>query len=128
MKKLVVIFTLGFVCSLLTGICTAQQGSSVPAEVCGAIEQYVAQINSTAAITVKADREAQSTSALKVLNQVLSKYKQDTVSAKANEFAEYSERAAACDPSDPKFGNILEKQLQLRSWLQNVCMPYTTAR
>jgi hypothetical protein len=128
MKRLFFVYTLGLMCLFLAESSSAQQGSSVPAEVCAAIEQYVAQINSTAAITVKADREAQYASALKTLTEVLTKHKQDTIIAKAAELADYSEQAAACDPSDPKFGGILEKRLQSRAWLQNVCMPYTTAR
>lgn len=106
----------------------AQQAPTMPTDVCQAIEVYVAQINTAGSLTAKAERERLYASSLKDLNGVLKRYGKQDLSTKASEFADYTEQVTSCDPTNSTFGALVEKQLQSRAWLQNLCMPYTTAR
>lgn len=128
MKRLVICSIIGLIYSFYVIPSGAQQGPSVPTEVCQAIEQYVAQIDSASAIDSRKQREALYASALKDLNEVLNKTRQLGLYVKASDFANFSEQAISCDPSDANFASFLEKKLQSRTWLQNLCMPYTTSR
>jgi hypothetical protein len=106
----------------------AQSSSQVPEEVCQAIEQCVAQINVAGAIRDKSTRQQQYSNALSTLTPVLKRYGKENLSTQAAEFAQYTELVAGTDPTDAKFGELVEKRLKSRALLQNICMPYTTTR
>jgi hypothetical protein len=128
MKRQLLCSILGLICLAMASIAEAQPGSAVPAEVCQAIDQYVAQIYTAGAGTDKAARQEQYSAALKPLTAVLKRRSMDHLLSQATEFAQYTELVASTDPTDAKFGELLEKRLKSGAALQEVCMPYTTKR
>lgn len=119
---------LGMICLAMASIVGAQQGSGVPAEVCQAIDQYVAEIYTVGAGTDKAARQDQYSVALQRLSAVLKKHNKDQVVTQAAEFAQYTELVASTDPTDAKFGELVSKRLKSGAALQDLCLPYTTKR
>jgi hypothetical protein len=104
------------------------ESSTVPADVCKAIEQYVARVNTIGALSDKAERQGYYSKALSDLEPVIRRYKMDPLLPMAKEFAEATELVTVTDPVDGKFGELTDKRLKSRAALQNLCMPYTTAR
>ena len=128
MKREVLLFIMGLICLASPSIAGAQQSSKIPADVCQAIEQYVAQINVAGAGKDKFTRQQEYAAALNTLTAVLKRYGKDNISTQANEFARYTELVAVTDATDAKFGELVDKRLKSRAALQDICMPYTTAR
>jgi hypothetical protein len=128
MIRRILISIVGLICLTSAATSGAQKGATVPAEVCQAIEQYVAQINTAGTLKEKAARDESCAAALKALNEVLKRYGKNNLSAQASEFAKYSELVASTDPTDANFGELVSKRLKSRAVLQELCMPYTTGR
>ncbi len=128
MKRQLLCFILGLICLATASIAGAQQISGVPAEVCQALDHYVAAIYTAGAETDKAARQEQYSAALKTLTEVLKRHSKDHLLTQATGFAQYTELVASTDPTDAKFGEHLEKRLKSGAALQDLCMPYTTKR
>jgi hypothetical protein len=119
---------LGIICLAMVSIADAQQSSDMPAAVCQALEHYVAQINSTVAVSEKPARQEHYTVALSALTPVLKQYKKDQLLAQAAEYAQYCELVTAADPTNPKLGELLDKKLKLGAALQGLCLPSPSSR
>jgi hypothetical protein len=116
------------VCLAMASIAGGQQNSGVPAEVCQAIEKFVATVNTSGAVKDKKERQKQYSVALESLAAVIKRYGSDNLLQQAREFVEYTELIADTDPTDPRFSDFLAKRIKSGGNLQSLCMPYTTSR
>ncbi|MFH0824392.1 MAG: hypothetical protein V2B18_16690 [Pseudomonadota bacterium] len=123
MKIRIIGLLAGLFCLLAVCMSFAQQKSSLPEDVCNAIEQYVAQITVAGTGKDKAARLERYSSALKALTEVLKRHKKDDLLKSAEEFAKCTEDVAGVDPTNAKFGEFTQKKLLAGSALKALCMP-----
>ncbi len=71
MKRQILISILVLIGLTSAAISGAQQKSTLPAQVCQAIEQYVAEINTAGTLKTKAAREEQYAASMTALTKVL---------------------------------------------------------
>lgn len=128
MKRLILWLIAAALFPAMALVAVAQDSSTVPADVCKAIEQYVARVNTIGTLSDKSARQEYYSKALSDLEPVIKRYKMDRLLPLATEFSQYTELVAVTDPVDAKFGEVTDKRLKSRAALQNICMPYTTAR
>lgn len=128
MKRLAFCAILYVVCLAMASIAGGQQSSSIPADVCQAIEKFVATVNTAGAVKDKMERQKQYSVAIESLAAVVKRYGTDNLLQQATEFAEYTELIADTDPTDARFSDFVAKRIKSGGNLQSLCMPYTTSR
>jgi hypothetical protein len=128
MKNRITGNVIGLICLAVVSIAGAQQAPNIPAEVCQSLEQYVARVNSAGVESAMRVRQEQYDAALTTLSTVLKRHGMADLLTKATEFANATEAMAVTDPTNAQFGDLVSKKLKSGAALQDVCMPYTTAR
>jgi hypothetical protein len=98
------------------------------AEVCRAIEHFIAQIDSARGFRDKAVREEKYASAQKSLAEVLKRHDNLALLSVASEYARYTELVASGDPKDAKLDELLENRLKSRTALLELCTDYVSRR
>lgn len=114
----------------------AQQDTSVAktstnqltAEVCKAIEGYVARIDAARSIKEKDRREERYRQALESLTAVLKSQGETGLLAEAAQYAQFCEIVVSSDPTNPQFDVMVDKRLKTRSKLLQPCEGYTSTR
>lgn len=136
MSKLVVWILVGTICAGLPMIAQAQQGSGgaksssaqLPAEVCKAMERYVAQIDAARSLKEKTLREEKYREGLEGLTAVLKPRGETSLLAQAEEYARLCEAVVTADSTNPKLDEMVNKRLMTRSQLLQRCEDYTSTR
>lgn len=135
MARLAVWVLVGTICAGMLTIAAAQQGtgsakssSQLPAEVCQAMEQYVASIDAARSKKEKTVRREKYGKALQALTAVLKPLGESALLAQAEAYVQYSEQVVVGDPSNPKFDEMVDTRLKTRSALLQRCEGYTSTR
>jgi len=136
MKQLTLCLALGAIFLALVSAGIAQQSgaagkapaSKLPDEVCKAIEQYVAGIDSARTVRDKAEREEKYAAAQKALVPVLSRFGKTYLLEEITVYAQHCEEVATADPTDAKFEKLVAQRLGTRSKLLEWCSSYTPTR
>jgi hypothetical protein len=128
MKNRITGTVIGLICLAVVSIAGAQQASNIPAEVCQAIEQFVARVNSAGVESAARVRQEQYDSALNTLATVVKRHGMPDLLNKATEFANATEAMAVTDSTNARFSELVSKKLKAGEVLQEMCMPYTTSR
>lgn len=136
MKRLVQWLMLGTICLAIVSFAVAQGGTGkaksnskqLPAEVCKAIEQFIAQIDSARSVKEKAAREAKFAKAQDELAMVLKRNDKLALLSEASAYIRYTELVVSGDAKDANLDELLQKRLETRSGLLGLCTSYTTTR
>ena len=102
---------------------TNQPSSSVklPADVCQAVQQYVAKIDAARSMNEASKREQTYAQAQKQLEPVLQRHKQMAIADMGSEYAKLTETVVKTDSTDPKLPKLLDERLALRAKLLDHC-------
>jgi hypothetical protein len=135
MKLTMVWLTVGAVCLAVASMGVAQQTGgagkepgSLPDEVCKAIEQYIAGIDSARTARDKAERDGKYAAAQQALAPVLTRSGKASLLAEITMYAQQSELVAAADPTDANFEKLVAQRLSTRSKLLGWCSSFTPTR
>ncbi len=137
MKRLALCLILGMICMVMVSFAGAQEragkarpsSKGLPPEVCKAIEQYVAKIDSARAVKDMAARTRKYGEAALELAAVLNpRSDKDALLTLAADYVTYTERVVAGDAKDANLDELLEKRLNTRTKLLEMCSSYTTTR
>ncbi len=136
MKRVWLGLIVGLICLGMMAIAGGQQGTGkgqasprdLPAAVCQAIEQYIAKIDAARSIGDKTQRTEKLSAAQDELASVLKRNDSTSLLSQASAYARYTELMASTDPTDTKFGELVEQRLNSRAALLEACSSYTTSR
>jgi hypothetical protein len=139
MKRLALCLILGIVCMGMVSYAEAQEkagkgkssSKTLPSEVCKAIEQYVAKIDAARAVKDPATRSGMYFEAAAALQDPASMLKgpdKDNVLSIAANYAGYTEMVVSGDAKDAHLDTVLEKRLNARTELLEMCSSYTSTR
>lgn len=135
MARLLVWLLVGTICAGMLTIAAAQQGtgsakssSQLPAEVCQAMEQYVAGIDAARSMKEKKVRQEKYRKALEELAAVLKPRGETALVSQAEAYAQLSEQVVVADPSNQRFDEMVDARLKTRSALLQRCENYTSTR
>ncbi len=136
MKRLALCLILGIFCTATVSLAGAQQSTGkaksaskgLPTEVCKAIEQFVAQIDSARSITEKSSREKKYNQAQEQLAAVLTKYGKSAMLSEASQYVLYTELVVSGDAKDANLDQLIDQRLKKRTSLLEMCSTYTTTR
>jgi hypothetical protein len=136
MKSRILCLILGVICLGMFSIAgvEAQQGgaksvsSAPPREVCRAIEEYVAKVDSAKSMSDPSKRAKQYEEAKQDLETVLKKHNQTELLGKALDYVPFTEQVATAEATNPKLNEYLEKRSKLRETLLEICSGYTITR
>ena len=102
--------------------------AALPANVCKAIEQYIAKIDASRSVKDKGQREERYSEAQTELKSAFKGRDDAPIIAEAEDYARYTEQIANTDPTDTRLTDILDKRLKFRSALLDRCEGYTATR
>ena len=134
MNRLVLCLVIGALCVGLGATAEAQvpgnrKGPSsvpLPAQVCTAVEAYIAKVTSARSMGDKTKRQKEYDEAKSQLEPILRRYNRDAALAEALSFASYSEQVVTTDAADPKLAGLLDKRARSRQRLLDSCRDYGT--
>lgn len=101
---------------------------SLSADVCSAMEQYLARIDAAGALKEKAKREEKYAEARKELTEVLKRHDRASLLAEALEYENAAEQVVTADPTTDSFPGLVEKRINLRGELLGRCPNFKTTR
>ena len=101
---------------------------ALPAEVCSALEQYLAKIDAAGSLRDATKREEKYTEAQKELSEVLTRSERASLLKDALEYAKFVEQVVITDPTTKGFDGLLDKRIKMRGRLLEACSNYTTTR
>ncbi|MGB6064814.1 MAG: hypothetical protein WBG50_08390 [Desulfomonilaceae bacterium] len=136
MKRLTLCLILGIFCAAIVSFAGAQQSTgkgkstskALPAEVCKAIEKYVAKVDSARSMNDKSSREKKYNQAQEDLAKVLTKYGKSALLSEASKYVLYTELVVGGDAKDVNLDQLIDQRLKKRTSLLEMCSPYTTKR
>ena len=136
MKRLALYLTLGIFCAAIVSFAGAQQSTrkgkstsrGLPAEVCKALEQYVAKVDSARSMNEKASRDVKYKQAQEELAAVLKKYGKSALLSEASDYARYTELVVSVDAKDANMDQLIDQRLKKRTSLLEMCSTYSTRR
>lgn len=136
MKSLLLCLVIAMVCTGLEsparcqepGKQTKSSPDTLPAEVCTALQAYIAKVSTARSLTDKAKRQERYNEAKAQLEPTLRRHNRTGLLAQALSFASYSEQVVATDAADPKLPDLLDKRAKSRQTLLGSCADYVTAR
>jgi len=136
MKRTTVCMIVGAILLGMISLVEAQQApdrgkplsKALPAEVCAALEQYVAKVDAAGSIKEPERRAEKYAEAQKGLTEVVTRKEQASLLEDALAYPKLVEQVVATDPTTKGFDELLDKRIKMRGTLLEACSNYTTTR